>query len=79
MSAARDVFLAHVSASADDERHALVLDARSSLTKAKLEALDQVEGLDEGGLRLVMPGLYQQIVCAARWPSEAFRDRFATR
>jgi hypothetical protein len=62
MSAARDVFLAHVSASADDERHALVLDARSSLTKAKLEALDQVEGLDEGGLRLVMPGLYQQIV-----------------
>lgn len=62
MSAARDVFLAHVSASADDERHALVVEARSSLTKAKLEALDQVEGLDEGGLRLVMPGLYQQIV-----------------
>lgn len=62
MSAARDVFLAHVSASADDERYTLVVDARSSLTKAKLEALDQVEGLDEGGLRLVMPGLYQQIV-----------------
>jgi hypothetical protein len=62
MSAARDVFLAHVSASADDERYALVLDARSSLTKAKLEALDQIDGLDEGGLRLVMPGLYQQIV-----------------
>lgn len=62
MSAARDVFLAHVSASADDERFALVAEARSSLTKAKLEALDQVEGLDEGGLRLVMPGLYQQIV-----------------
>jgi hypothetical protein len=62
MSAARDVFLAHVSASADDERYSLVVDARSSLTKAKLEALDQVEGLDEGGLRLVMPGLYQQIV-----------------
>jgi hypothetical protein len=62
MTAARDVFLAHVSASADDERFALVVDARSSLTKAKLEALDQVEGLDEAGLRLVMPGLYQQIV-----------------
>jgi hypothetical protein len=62
MSAARDVFLAHVSAGADDERYSIVVDARSSLTKAKLEALDQVEGLDEGGLRLVMPGLYQQIV-----------------
>jgi hypothetical protein len=62
MSAARDVFLAHLSASADDERYAVVMEARSSLTRAKLEALDQVEGLDEGGLRLVMPGLYQQIV-----------------
>jgi hypothetical protein len=62
MSAARDVFLAHVTASADDERYGVVTEARMSLTKAKLEALDQVEGLDEAGLRLVMPGLYQQIV-----------------
>jgi hypothetical protein len=62
MSTARDVFTAHVSASGDDERFAAVIEARRSLTTAKLEALDQVEGLDEGGLRLVMPGLYQQIV-----------------
>lgn len=62
MSTARDVFIAHVSASGDDERYAAVNEARRSLTTAKLEALDQVEGLDEGGLRLVMPGLYQQIV-----------------
>lgn len=62
MSAARDLFMAHVSAHVDDERYAEVTDARRSLTKAKLEALDQIEGLDEGGLRLVMPGLYQQIV-----------------
>jgi hypothetical protein len=62
MSTARDVFLAHVTASADDERTVVVSEARDSLTRAKLEALDQVEGLDEAGLRLVMPGLYQQIV-----------------
>jgi hypothetical protein len=62
MSTARDVFLAHVAASADDERYTVVTEARRSLTKAKLEALDQVEGLDDAGLRLVMPGLYQQIV-----------------
>lgn len=62
MSAARDVFLAHMSASEDDERFVEVVEARRSLTKAKLEALDQIEGLDEGGMRLVMPGLYQQIV-----------------
>ena len=62
MSTARDVFIAHASASGDDERYLAVTDARRSLTRAKLEALDQVEGLDEGGLRLVMPGLYQQII-----------------
>jgi hypothetical protein len=62
MSAARDVFLAHMSASDDDDRFADVSEARRSLTKAKLEALDQIGGLDEGGMRLVMPGLYQQIV-----------------
>lgn len=62
MPTARDVFIAHASASGDDDRYLAVGEARRSLTKAKLEALDQVEGLDEGGLRLVMPGLYQQIV-----------------
>jgi hypothetical protein len=62
MSTARELFLAHAHASGDDERFATVNEARRSLTTAKLEALDQVEGLDEAGLRLVMPGLYQQIV-----------------
>lgn len=62
MPAARDVFLAHMSASDDDDRFSDVSEARRSLTKAKLEALDQIGGLDEGGMRLVMPGLYQQIV-----------------
>lgn len=61
MSTAREMFMA-LASSKDDERHAAVNDARRSLTKAKLEALDQVEGLDEAGMRLVMPGLYQQIV-----------------
>jgi hypothetical protein len=62
MSTAREVFIAHASASVDDERFVAVNEARRSLTTAKLEALDQVEGLDEAGLRLVMPGLYEQIV-----------------
>jgi hypothetical protein len=62
MSTAREVFIAHAYASGDDERFAAVIEARRSLTTAKLEALDQVEGLDEAGLRLVMPGLYEQIV-----------------
>lgn len=62
MSTARELFIAHAYASGDDERFAAVNEARRSLTTAKLEALDQVEGLDDAGLRLVMPGLYQQIV-----------------
>lgn len=62
MPAARDVFLAHVRSAGNDARHEAVWDARRSLTRAKLEAMDQAEGLDEGGMRLVMPGLYQQIV-----------------
>ena len=49
MSAARDVFLAHLTASADDERYAIVTEARNSLTRAKLEALDQVEGSTRAG------------------------------
>ncbi len=62
MSSARDVFLAHVHADTDDPPDEDVSEARRSLTRAKLEALDQAEGLDEGGMRLVMPGLYRQIV-----------------
>ncbi|NVB38444.1 hypothetical protein G6O69_11430 [Pseudenhygromyxa sp. WMMC2535] len=62
MPTARELFMAHVFADVNDARTAEVGDARRSLTRAKLEALDQVEGLDEGGLRLVMPGLYQHIV-----------------
>ncbi len=59
MSEARDLFLAHVANPDADET---VGELRKSLSRAKLETLDQVEGLDEGGLALVMPGLYQQIV-----------------
>lgn len=62
MSKARELFLAHVAADPEDERYIVVTEARQSLTQAKLEALEQVEGLDEAGLRLVMPGLYQQII-----------------
>lgn len=62
MPSPREVFLAHVARREQDESHQDVLEARRSLTRAKLEALDQVEGLDEAGLRLVMPGLYRQIV-----------------
>ena len=62
MPTPRELFLAHVRASEEDDQYLVVTEARRSLTKAKLEALDQVEGLDEAGLRLVMPGLYQQIV-----------------
>ncbi len=59
VTAARDTFLAHVH---DAETDPVVADLRRALTDAKLETLSQVQGLDEAGLRLVMPGLYQQIV-----------------
>jgi len=59
MGAARDTFLAHVE---KPETDGYVAELRTSLERAKLETLDQVEGLDEAGLKLVMPGLYQQII-----------------
>ncbi len=59
MGAARDTFLAHVD---EPETDSYVAELRQSLERAKLETLDQVEGLDESGLKLVMPGLYQQII-----------------
>lgn len=59
MGAARDTFLAHVE---KPETDGYVAELRTSLERAKLETLDQVEGLDESGLKLVMPGLYQQII-----------------
>jgi hypothetical protein len=39
-----------------------VAELRRALGNAKLEALSSIEGLDESGMSLVMPGLYQQIV-----------------
>lgn len=59
MGEARDTFLAHVE---NAETDGYMAELRDSLSKAKLETLDQVEGLDENGLKLVMPGLYQQII-----------------
>jgi hypothetical protein len=59
MAEARDFFLSQLQPDAADTA---IGELRRSLTQAKKEALDQVEGLDEAGLKLVMPGLYQQIV-----------------
>jgi hypothetical protein len=59
MSTARELFRAHAEDSGVDET---VAQLRQSLSQAKLETLDQVEGIDEAGLKLVMPGLYQKIV-----------------
>ncbi len=59
MSSARELFRAHVD---NPEVNPTVGQLRRDLSQAKLETLDQVAGLDEAGLELVMPGLYQQIV-----------------
>jgi hypothetical protein len=59
VSAARELFRSH--AENPDVAPALA-ELRHNLSQAKLETLDQVQGLDEVGLKLVMPGLYQQIV-----------------
>ena len=61
MPSARELFRAHVENPQVDET---VAGLRHSLSQAKLETLDQVQGLDESGLKLVMPGLYQQIVAS---------------
>jgi hypothetical protein len=58
---ASELFEAHV---ADPNLDPTIGELRRRLTQAKLETMDQVQGLDEAGLKLVMPGLYQQIVAA---------------
>jgi hypothetical protein len=61
MTTARELFAFHLDRpEADDE----LAELRRSLARAKLETLDQVDGLDQAGLRLVMPGLYEQIVAS---------------
>jgi hypothetical protein len=59
MSAAREAFEAQL---ARPDADPTVSELRASLSRAKLEALQQVEGLDEAGMKLVMPSLYEQIV-----------------
>ena len=59
MGQAREIFLENVEHPQKDD---FVGELRLSLSQAKRETLDQVEGLDEAGMRLVMPGLYAQIV-----------------
>lgn len=59
MGAPRDTFVKHAE---DPEVDPYVAELRRSLAKAKMETLQQVEGIDEAGLTLIMPGLYQQII-----------------
>jgi len=59
MVSPKETFLAHADAQGFDPT---VDGLRRSLTEIKLEALQQVRGLDEDGLKEVMPGLYQKIV-----------------
>lgn len=59
MPSARDRFLAQVrTPDLDAEVHEM----RLSLTRLKLEALEQVARMDEHRAAMVMPGLYEQIV-----------------
>ncbi len=59
MANPREHFLAHVESPDAD---ATVCELRENLTQLKLEAIEQVGGLDEEGIRLVMPGMYEQLV-----------------
>lgn len=59
MPTPRESFLAELDPAQADPH---ITQLRQSLGEAKRETLEQVEGLDEEGLKLVMPGLYQQIV-----------------
>lgn len=59
MVSAKDTFLAHADGSGFDPT---VSQLRRNLTEVKLETLNQVKDLDEAGLKVVMPGLYEQIV-----------------
>lgn len=56
-----ELFQAHV---ADPGVDPTIGELRRRLTQAKVETMDQVQGLDEAGIALVMPGLYEQIVAA---------------
>ncbi len=59
MVSPKETFLAHADAQGFDPT---VDNLRRQLTEIKLEALEQVQDLDEVGLKKVMPGLYQKIV-----------------
>jgi len=59
MASARETFLHHIE---EPDVDPIVSELRGSLISAKQEAMEQVEGLDEAGLKLVMPGLYEQTV-----------------
>ncbi|MGB1012576.1 MAG: hypothetical protein ACPG4T_00470 [Nannocystaceae bacterium] len=59
MVSPKETFLAHADAQGFDPT---VDGLRRNLTEIKLAALQQVRGLDEAGLKEVMPGLYQKIV-----------------
>ncbi len=59
MVSAKDTFLAHADGSGFDPT---VDDLRRSLTEVKLQTLAKVKDLDESGLKVAMPGLYEQIV-----------------
>jgi hypothetical protein len=59
MPTPRESFLAELDPATADPH---ITQLRESLGQAKRETLEQVAGLDEEGLKLVMPGLYQQIV-----------------
>jgi hypothetical protein len=56
---ASEIFLGHAQ---QDRADSEVAELRRNLTQLKMEALAAVEGLDEGGLSLVIPGLYAQLV-----------------
>ncbi|MCP4903598.1 MAG: hypothetical protein GY910_01325, partial [bacterium] len=57
-----DSFRAQLAPSAADEE---IVELRRILTHAKIEAIEQIEDLSEAGLRLVIPGLYAQLVGAS--------------
>ncbi len=54
---ARELFIAHALEPASE-----IAELRANLTQAKLEALQQVHGLDSERMRVIMPELYEQIV-----------------
>jgi len=59
MQNARETFLAQVRT---PDLDADVFDIRQNITTLKLEALTQVEKLDDQASRLIMPALYEQLV-----------------